>query len=346
MIQIRKQILLLLMLGFFGVIQAQDIHYSMFDLAPIQLNAANTGNFAGTFRIGGIYRGQWTGLNTNTGLTGTSNFKGFNTPSAYIDVPFTFSKKNPIRSWFGVGLSFLSDKAGMGGLSTMGGSLALAYHLGLGANGNTRISIGARGGLAQQRVDASVFSFEDGIITGNTSIDNNLASDAVSYADFSAGLQVTHLASTWNVTAGFAANHISRPKYNFLGTDAQLPMGLVGNLTFNFNLGQKFLLRPMAFYQYMSRAQETNLQALFGIHFNDAKDVTFLVGGGYRLGDAAIGRIGLELKGLRFGFAYDFNLSSLSQTNGRAQAFEVGISYIAKLYKKPLIKEILFCPRF
>jgi type IX secretion system PorP/SprF family membrane protein len=220
----------------------------------------------------------------------------------------------------------------------------------LSASGNTRLSIGAKGGIVQQRIDASTLQFESGMIQGGQGNyipvgDNTPADNSASYGDFSAGLLFSHTASKFDMQVGFAANHLTQPKYQFLGNESKLPMGLIGNAIFNIRLGEKFLLRPMAFYQNMARAQELNLQALFGIHLNTTKDFTILFGGGYRVGDAAIGRIGLELKGLRFGFAYDFNASQLSN-NGRAQGFEIGISYIAKLYKNVVVKEILFCPRF
>ena len=40
----------------------QDTHYTLHDYAPLWLNPANTGSFSGTIRVGGIYRGQWYGL--------------------------------------------------------------------------------------------------------------------------------------------------------------------------------------------------------------------------------------------------------------------------------------------
>jgi type IX secretion system PorP/SprF family membrane protein len=346
MMNFRKQILLWLTLSWFGVAQAQDIHYSMFDMAPINLNPAYTGAFAGTFRIGGIYRAQWPGLGTTTG-----NFSGYQTPSAYLDIPVApFSKKSPIRSWMGIGLSFTSDQVGLGDLSTLGGMLSLAYHISLSNTGNTRLSLGVKGGIVQQRIDASQLQFESGIIQGGSGTyvivgDNTPADNSASYADFSAGALFTHMASKYDMQIGFSANHLSSPQYQFLGNEAKLPLGLIGSAIFNIQLGDKYVLRPMAFYQNMARAQELNLQALFGIHLNETKDFTLLFGGGYRVGDAAIGRVGLELKGLRFGFAYDFNASQLSN-NGRAMGFEVGVSYIAKLYKNVVVKDILFCPRF
>lgn len=356
-----KGLLLLFCISFISFAQAQDIHYTMFDMAPIRMNAAQTGFFEGTFRIGGIYRSQWQGMNPS-GAT-TNKFGGYQTPHAYIDVPFGFRKKGsngPMKNWAGVGVTFMSDQVAE--YSTINATLALAYHLGFGQRGNTRLSFGVQGGIVQNQIDASGFLFEDGIRNGGsidayqTSTDNTLANSSASYADFSGGILFAHRASSrFNLEAGFALNHFTQPTYNFTNGTAgaiKLPMTMLGHVIVDVPLASRLLLRPMVFYQNNRNAQEVNAQALFGIHFNDMRDITLLLGGGYRVADAAFARIGLELKGLRFGFAYDINTRpALTPTGGstnfsRPMGFEIGLSYIAKIYKNPVVKEILFCPRF
>ena len=110
----------------------------------------------------------------------------------------------------------------------------------------------------------------------------------------------------------------------------------------------------MFFMQYMAKAIDMNAQGVFAIHFNNTKDANLLLGGGYRIGDAAFGRVGFEFKGLIFGAAYDINVSSLSfgknsgynGTNPRGMGFELGLSYIAKIYKDLKVDDILYNPRF
>lgn len=334
-------------------VQAQDIHYTMFDLAPMRLSAAQTGFFEGSFRIGGIFRTQWGGLSPNGSLGADSKFRGYQTPHAYIDVPFAIrgKKSSEIRHWAGIGLHFLSDKVSE--LSQINAQLALAYHLGLGKRGNTRLSIGVQGGIMQQRVDASGFLFEDGILAGGGTstyqpvADNALPNDQVAYPDFSAGLLFAHRTSKFGIEANFAVNHFTQPKYNFLNETSNLPMALLGSLSVDVGLTNRLVLRPMFFYHNVRNAQDINAQLLLGIHLNQLKDITAWVGGGYRFGDSGIARIGLDLKGLRFGFAYDINANKLSiKKSNRPMGFEVALSYIVKIYKNPVIKEILFCPRF
>lgn len=355
--------LLLFCFTMWGTItSAQDIHFSMFDMAPLELNPAYTGFYEGTFRIGGIYRTQWQGMSINTGGLNTGKFSGFQTPSAYIDVPFGFPspkvKKTGARmkNWAGVGISFFADQVGQ--LSNLAASLSLSYHIGFGQRGNTRLSLGVQGGIAQQRVkDPTQFRFEEGIIQGGglggqyvQVNDNALAQSSVAYPDFAGGLMLSHRSSRFGLEAGFSLNHFSQPKYNFLGGDFKESMEYVANLLVDIGLTDRFFLRPLVFYKNKSATQDLNMQLLLGLHFNDMKDITLFLGGGYRLFDAAIMRVGLDIKGLRFGFAYDLNTTGLSSkiysNANRGMGFEVALSYIAKIYKNPVIKEILFCPRF
>jgi hypothetical protein len=115
--KILKSLLLLCCIGFCESMHAQDIHYTMFDMAPLEMNPAQTGFFAGTFRVGGIYRTQWAGMSIVQSQpplsTGSTNFSGFQTPSAFIDVPFGIppkDKKKTMKSWAGVGVLFTSIK--------------------------------------------------------------------------------------------------------------------------------------------------------------------------------------------------------------------------------------------
>jgi hypothetical protein len=126
-------------------------------------------------------------------------------------------------------------------------------------------------------------------------------------------------------------------------------------------LGKRFQLKPLVFFhnqltpsvgtQGGFSSYELNAQMLLGIHFNDMKDITLYVGGGYRLFDAAIARVGIDIKGFKFGFAYDINLGdglsyqAFPRAN-RGMAFELALSYTAKLYKVPVVDDVLFCPRF
>lgn len=357
--------------------QAQDIHYTMFDMAPIELNPVYTGYFAGTFRIGGIYRAQWAGLSVtgaNKGLNNNSTgSSGFQTPSAYIDVPFGFPKTKgaPIKSWAGIGISFYYDAVGFS--SNLAATLSLAYHLGLGQKGNTIISLGVKGGIMQRQIKGG-FTFESDLlpnstITSDPIFNNGPGNASKTLPDFSGGLMVSHRGSRFGFEGAVSLNHFTNPNYSFKtpetneADEERLPMMIRANLIMKIALTQKgnLFLKPLFFFQNMLNttgtgeglsAYELNGQLLLGVHFNEMQDITLYLGGGYRVSGDAIIRLGLDVKGLKFGFAYDINtpangLSYKAFTNNnRGMAFEVALSYVAKIHKVPVIKDVLFCPRF
>lgn len=354
--------------------QAQDIHYSMFDMAPLELNPAYTGYYAGTFRVGGIYRTQWANLSVtsiNNGnipnTIGQQNFSGYQTPSAYIDVPFGFPKKKgaPIKSWAGVGISFYYDA--VGSLSNLAASISLAYHLGLGQKGNTVLSFAFQGGILQRRINGN-FVFGDelsggtGTVSNDQSIIRNASTNGKTMEDLSGGLMLSHRGSKFGIEAAISINHFTNPVYSFATTkEARLPMTLISSLIMKIGLTKRLFLKPLFFFQNMLNttgtgdglsAYDLNGQLLLGIHFNDLQDITLYLGGGYRVSGDAIIRIGLDVKGLKFGFAYDINTQGQGlsykafSNNNTGMAFEVALSYTAKIYKVPVIKDVLFCPRF
>ena len=366
--KILKSVFLLFLVSFCTSSQAQDIHYTMFDMAPLELNPVYTGYYAGTFRVGGIYRTQWAGLSISTPPStgnGNSGFSGYQTPSAYIDVPFGIPPKDKtksMKSWAGVGISFYYDKVGQ--VSNLAASLSLAYHLGLGQKGNTILSFAAQGGILQHRIDGR-FTFEtdlDG--TGGVDPLYNNSTATKTMPDFSGGIMISHRGRRFGFEGGVSLNHFTNPNYSLQTPEqnedgeARLPMTMISNLIFKIALTKrgKLFLKPLFFFQNTLGQQfnsyDFNGQLLLGIHFNDLQDITLYVGGGYRASGDAIARIGLDIKGLKFGFAYDINTQAngLSykafSNNNTGMAFEVALSYVAKIYKVPVIKDVLFCPRF
>jgi len=95
-----------------SVLHAQDIHWTQFTMSPLTLNPAFTGDFEGTFRIGGIYRDQYNFVRGRN-----PGGKGFRTPSFFVDVPIIMLRK---RDWVSAGIVAYADKAGTGGLTNSG----------------------------------------------------------------------------------------------------------------------------------------------------------------------------------------------------------------------------------
>lgn len=314
---------------------AQDIHFTMFDMAPLTLNPANTGAYEGTFRLGGIYRNQWNAISDAT---------GYQTPSAYIDAPlFRLFNKNSY-SWLGAGVTFLNDQAGSAALSQNNAALSLAAHIPLTRTRKVYLSVGASGGFVQNRIDREALILRD-------QTDVTALVDNASYPDFGAGLLLNFILNRkLNFNFGFSAAHLLEPEAGFSASAAnpvyKLPRRYIGHTTFNIDIAPRMTLTPMAFYQLQAGASELNLQALMGFHLNQQRSATFQAGLGYRMSDAAYARLGFLYKGFKVGAAYGFNLGGLANNAGRADAFELGLSYTAKLYPNKVLPTRILCPRF
>src|SRR5690554_3958621 len=101
----KRSKLFLLLLFFSGssyYASGQDFLFSSFDMMPQMYNAAQTGDFYGTVRLGGIYRDQGLAI---------SKYR-FSTPGFYVDSPIMSGFKE--GDWIGVGAALAQDNAGIG----------------------------------------------------------------------------------------------------------------------------------------------------------------------------------------------------------------------------------------
>lgn len=124
-------------------LQAQDIHYTLFNMSPLTLNPANTGAFLGTVRVGGIYRGQWWSVSPN---------RGYNTPGAYADAPIIRGFRD--QDWVGVGTTIYQDRSGHLALTTNMSFLSGAYHFGLDKAGKSVITLGVQWGRVERGLNS------------------------------------------------------------------------------------------------------------------------------------------------------------------------------------------------
>ncbi|MFN0176810.1 MAG: PorP/SprF family type IX secretion system membrane protein [Saprospiraceae bacterium] len=360
---IRKLLFLLAASLSLSSLNAQDIHFSQYNMSPMTLNPANIGNFEGTVRIGGIYRGQW------ASVIGKGAYK---TPSLWADAPIIRGFRK--RDWVGIGLVFFSDKAGAGGLVHTAAKFGASYHLSLDKKGNAYLTIGGQYGQASRRLDPSKLQFEEGFLnptpTGGynsgAQVDFLNAKEAKSnWSDIDGGIVLrAKLNKRMDMSIGYAMYHIGEGKYGLVtsgsgggtGTNTGTPSSSSDEIArrsvvtglFNIKLNNKLSVGPSFIYQTMSGADEISLQALGSYVFNTEKDIDLHFGLGYRLsgGDAIYPMLGARYKNLRVGLAYDVNISDLNQVSNYRGGFEVAANYIIKIYKPAVVKTKVLCPRF
>lgn len=321
---------------------AQDIHFTQFQYVPLSVNPAQTGLFAGTFRISGLYRSQWYG-----GGTGTVK-NGYQTPVLHIDLPIKGFRK---QDWIGVGVNLHQDKTGVGVLTNSLAGFNGAYHIGLDKKATNVLSFGVQYGLISRRIDRDKLRFADGILNNGTSLDvQNIDNNGKSYSDFSIGANFRSVLdpktkNTLNI--GVSVEHLLAPKYNLITTTiSKLPtrFNLYGMV--DLSLTKQISLQPAVILRTAGGQTETMAQAMVGFKLDPKKNTVFKGGVGYRLGDAVQALLGVELGDLRVGAAYDLTTSSLRSNSSIRDGFEIAVGYVGKIFKKPNPPATILCPKY
>ncbi len=346
----RSGFLPLILLAFFCLPgQAQDIHFTMYDMSPLTLNPAHTGAFSGTVRIGGIYRDQWASVID----------RQYQTPSFYADAPILPGFRQ--QDWIGVGLTFLTDRAGSANLRNNASMLSASYHFAFDADRKTVLTLGVQGGTTSRRLDilSTDLKFADeidaglgggGLGAGNSP--DRETNDETSALDINAGLMLRQrLGGNDHFELGFAMHHINNPEYNFLSNaggsnnnndENNRPARTTIHGRYYTELTDIFSLTPSFLFQSTAGTSEIALQALGGMKINE--DFTLQFGPGYRFEDAVQVMAGVKYKNLTVRLAYDINTSPLSGVSNGQGGFEIAANYIIKINKDPEVPTATLCP--
>ena len=101
------------------ITSAQDIHFSQFNAAPLDLNPANNGLFDGDYRFILNHRNQWSSITLP-----------YNTYSGSFDMVLPTDQwkiKNLPTGIWGAGIVFNDDKSGDGQLNLIEAKVSLSY---------------------------------------------------------------------------------------------------------------------------------------------------------------------------------------------------------------------------
>ena len=331
-----NRLLLILLMATPFALMAQDIHFTQFTYAPLSVSPAQTGLFEGTYRIGGLYRSQW-----NSGVK-----NGYQTPVLYVDLPLKGFRK---QDWIGVGVNFARDAAGLAALTNTGIGLNGAYHIGMDVKGQNVLSIGVSVGFMQRTVNRDQLIFADQIQTGAVSRDlQNIDTKGTAYRDINVGANFrSKMSKTSTLNIGLSYEHVNAPKYNLVTpTAAKLPgrFNLYANL--ESMVSKRFMIAPAFIVRTASGETETMLHAVAGLKLDPKKNILIRGGLGYRFGDALQILGGVDFGDIRVGASYDYTTSTLRANTKAQDGFEVAISYIGKIFKRPNPPAAILCPKY
>jgi len=358
-------LLVFLFLACSWAVRSQDTHFTLHDYNPLWLNPAQTGGFSGSVRLGGIYRGQWYGIN------------GINTPSAYVDAPIIRGLRK--HDWIGVGANLINDKSGVGGdiaLQSNYFGFSAAYHLALDEKRRNVVTLGAQYGSTSYSLD-----IEPGTVIEQITIDPSLGGggltqgelrpdgmgggDGETYNDINAGIMLRSLIDPKRnntFEAGVALLHLNGPKRNTLLTPSTDTVGvdpptgpragdderrrratLHAHARLDLEMNDKWRFQPSVFVQSSASVTSVSLQAWGSRALKP--DLDLRLGIGYRTADAAQLLVGVDYDRLRAALSYDLTLSQARNITNYQGGFEISAAYIINIYKKPTVVPTMLCPK-
>lgn len=281
----------------------QDPQFSQNMFNKLQPNPATAGS-NDAICANLLYRNQWVG------------FEG--APKTFllgIDAPVSFLHG-------GLGLTVMSDKLGFE--KNINVKLAYAFRFNVGA-GN--IALGVDGGLIQKSLDGDFKPIDpnDELVP--------LASVSGSKFDLGAGA----FYNSEHFYLGVSATHLTEPEINYGDFSSKIIRHLYGTVGASFDLTPSIALKPSVFVK--SIPAKTIADFNLNVHFNNR----FYIGASYRLDDAIVALIGINLmQNLRLGYSYDITTSPIKNySNG---THEITLGYCYKINKKtpPMIRNVRF----
>jgi type IX secretion system PorP/SprF family membrane protein len=314
---------------------AQDVHFSQIQESPLWLNPANAGFMNGYFRAVANYRNQWASMG-----------KAYQTMAISIDASMLKTKKN--KAYLGMGLFVFNDRAGVAKMGSTQGQLHI----------NGIIKTGKKSKLAGavyigfNQNTASYASLTYASQYDGKVIDNALASgEVVTYASFMStdvGVGLNYEFSSANIDMlrddifslkiGGAVHHINKPVQKFAsGSTYQLPMRFVGNIQARIDIKEtKLAILPSVIYLRQATATEITIGTHLRYRFKNPTKLTGVksetginIGVYYRVNDAVIPQINVDMGKYAIGVAYDLNVSKYKQVSNLNGGFEIYLKFMS-----------------
>jgi type IX secretion system PorP/SprF family membrane protein len=324
-----------LIIGFMFIVlvfQAQDIHFSMYNLSPLSMNPANTGNYNGDWRLMGNYRSQWREIS-----------KAYNTFSIGGDMNFY-----PFNQNIAAGIFFLNDKSG-GNLNINKVFVSGAFHKNI---AGFKLSAGIQPGLVIKSIDFNSHTFPNQLNWDSGNFDNSLPNNEsftkqrLVYFDVNAGFNVSRRIKKFEPEIGGSFFHLNSPNESFYNLKNKLPIRQIYFASLRYFVNAKIAVVPNMVVNVTTKANDWifggNLEyTISRTSFFDNK-----IFGGFmwrkgvqRISDAAIVNFGIKYSQYTIGFSYDVNVSPLKTSTSAKGAYEIALIYTGKnsrIHKKQI----------
>lgn len=315
---------------------SQDIHFSNWQMSPLNLNPAQTGMFEGDGRLIFNYRTQWRSVQVP-----------YNTFSFGGD--FNLNKPLIKGTQEAVGLVFNHDAAGDGKYTVTDFKVPFNHKFSFRKDSGLTIAFGVLAGVSNVKIDPNRLSYDrqwDGdAYNGGLQNGENFQLLSKVYADVALGTVIQkQISQKWLASVGYGISHINQPNISFYNTK-----GITLKPRHNESLQLKYSFSNISsvmleYYGNQQQKFRENLAGLTYYHTIEPKTGTIVnIGFFNRFGDAMVTTLGLQHSNMRLQGSYDYNYSAFKRaTNGRG-AFEISLIYI---YAKPkvFVPKTRVCP--
>jgi type IX secretion system PorP/SprF family membrane protein len=321
---------------------AQDIHFSQFTETPQLLNPGATGVYNGYMRAIVNYKNQWMAMG-----------KAFNTEAASFDIPlFDYNER---RAHLGLGINFFNDRAGDSQFGLTQANLCIAGILPV--SKGSSLSLGLSVGGAQHKANLAALSWGNQYngTTFDPTINSNegTPTNAFVYLDLGAGIYYEYFSGKATLdrneakrfAIGAAYYHLNQPEQRYFSVTEKLYGKLVVTANGHFDkTGTKVSIRPSAMYVQQGPSSEITAGCALRFRIKNGTKITgfinesgISVGVSYRVNDAVIPQVYVELGDLAFGVSYDLNLSGYKVATRMNGGAEISLKYF--IQKGALFKQ-------
>jgi type IX secretion system PorP/SprF family membrane protein len=330
-------------------LDAQKLHFTQFEFAPLVVNPALTGSFQGTIRLSGIFRDQYFGSQSQN--IGSSPFQNLSLSAEYNALR-GFGK----HDWVAVGFNMGQHSAGGLSIEETAGTgeykvknnvfnISAAYHIGLGKKGLSVFSIGAQYGSYSRSVGNDAVYRSELLGGGDPNyLGQNM--DGTGFSDLSAGVTFTARNGKSNLfRTGLNFTHILTGNQSLLMTGSRddKSLGFIAFANMESAMGKRSSFRPAILFQKDGAFSHLEAQVKFGYLLKPEKQLSLNYGLGIRPGESFQVLLGADYGQLRAGISYDLVTGGIR--DAARETFELGVSYIFNIEKKQKRIPAVFCPR-
>lgn len=321
-----------------------DIHFSQFYETSVLRNPALTGVFAEDYKIGALYRNQWSSI--------ANPFQ-----TAMISAEARINVSSEVNDFVSFGLLAYYDKAGSIDRKILTVYPAVNYNKSLEDEHNSFLSVGFTAGYMQYSFDASKATFnnqyQNNVFNASNPTGEQLPNPHMAIWDMGAGINFNSSAGEYNNVTyilGVSGYHLSRPKDSYYG-DPKIYMDMRWNVNaaVSGKINDEYTFELQGNYALQGTFNETIAGGIIAWNkqTNDTEPA-FAISGGlfYRIGDAIIPAVNVKYNDLAIGISYDVNVSGLKAATNMRGGYELTVFKTGLFKDKNANKSKVLCPNF